>query len=136
MATTRTKDTSGRVPFNEYLAHQIEMSDKSQKEIASQCGYDNPNIITMFKKGLTKVPITKLPKMADTLGIDRVHLMRLGMIEYAPEIWAALQDALGNVVTDNELEIIETIRSVVGNNDPKMDAEAKKQIKAAAKSLK
>lgn len=133
---TRPKDTSSKATFAEYIAFQIDNSDKKQKEIARELEYDNPNIITMFKKGITKVPINKIPKFADVLGVDRVHLLRLALLEYSPDLWDTLQQIVGNTVTANELEIVELVRSVVGNSDPELNPEARKQFKAAAKALK
>lgn len=139
MAKAATKKTySKSTSLAEYIAHQIEISDMSQREIAAALGYENANVISLFKKGLTKVPIPKVPALADALGLDRLHLLRLAMTEYAPETWAAIQEVLDRreKVTDNEYEIIEVIREVVGGTDPKLNSEAKEQFKAAAKMLK
>lgn len=134
--TTRTKESASKKSFADYIAHQVDMSDKTQKEMALRLGYDNPNIISMFKKGLTKVPIPKVPIFADILGIDRVHLLRLAMLEYAPDLWETFQSVIGKTVTSNELEIIEIVRSVVGDDDPALNAEARRLFKTAAKALK
>ena len=48
----------------EFIAAQIAMSDKTQREIALALGYDKPNIITMFKQGLTKIPLNKVAPLA------------------------------------------------------------------------
>lgn len=104
--------------FAKYLAHQIELSDKTQLEIAHEIGYEKPNIITMFKQGTTKVPINKVPMLAKALGLDPAHLLRLALREYAPEILDTIEEALGRAVTHNEFEIIEAVRNAT-DDDPK-----------------
>ena len=72
--------------FAVYLARLIELSPKTQREIATDIGYPKANIITMFKQGTTKVPLEKIPALARALGIDRIEMLRRAMREYAPEI--------------------------------------------------
>lgn len=122
--------------FAEYIAAQIDASDLKQNEIARKLGYDNPNIISMFKKGLTKVPINKLPILADILGINKAALLRRAMLEYAPEIWRTIEGVMGMIPTKNEAEILEIVRSVVGVDDPALTPAARKKFEAAAKALK
>lgn len=137
---TKKAAPRGKTPktssFAEYLEAQMRLSDRTQKEMAEELGYENPNIMTMFKKGLTKVPITKLPQMADTLGIDRVHLLRLGLKEYAPEVWETIEEVMGYPMAQYEREIVDIVRETVGQDTPKMTAEARRLFREAAKALK
>ncbi len=48
----------------EFLTHAITHSGKTQKLIADELGYDNPNIITMFKQGSSPVPLKKVGPLA------------------------------------------------------------------------
>lgn len=57
-----------RPTIAEYLAVQISLSEKSQREIAAEISYENPNVITMFKQGQTKVPMNKVGPLAKALG--------------------------------------------------------------------
>lgn len=134
--TTRGKESLSKSSFADYIASQIDISDKSQKDMARELGYDNPNIITMFKKGITKIPINKVPKFADVLGLDRLHLLRLATLEYSPELWETFQAVIGSTVTKNEYEMVEAIRSVTGDSDPAITPEGRKLLKAAAKAMK
>lgn len=52
------------MPYSEtsmarYLTKQIDALSgiKNQREIAAEIGYDKPNMISMFKRGETKVPL-------------------------------------------------------------------------------
>lgn len=77
-----------RVP--DYLAQQIILCGKSQKEIAEEVGYEKPNVITMMKQGHTKIPIVKVGAFARALEVDPAYLLRLVCMEYMPETWAAI----------------------------------------------
>ena len=116
--------------FASYLAAQIDASDKTQREIASALGYARPNLITMFKQGLTKVPIEKVPALAKAIGLDPVHVLTLAMREYMPEVLRILHDNMGRVVSSNEYEIVEAIRAVTKNANPKASKEQLAKIKA------
>lgn len=96
----------------EYLDRQIDLSGKTQTEIAREAGFNKPNIITMLKKGQTKLPVAKVAAMAKALGIDPIHLFRMVMSEYEPETWTAIEEMILHqpVISDNEFEIIRTIR--------------------------
>lgn len=96
----------------EYIEGQVDMCGKSQKEIAELAGFQKPNIITMFKTGETKVPLEKIGKLAAALGVDPIHLFKLCMAEYLPETWAEIQRMFDQpVLTVNEIEILEVVRS-------------------------
>lgn len=136
MTAVKHKSKQG-VTVAEFLANQIAISGKSQKEIADELGYDKANIITMFKQGLTKLPVYKVKLMAQSLGIDPIRLMNIVMNEYMPEAWAAIQEVIGIAVTENEREIINELRNITKDSDPKMITSDQKQLlKEFARSLK
>ena len=110
----------------EYLLVQINASGKSQALIAEEVGFAMPNMITMLKKNLSKLPIDKIGKMAASLSIDPVHLYTMCMKEYYPDTWAGIQSFLKTpTLTENELEIIKVIRESNVVN-PKLKSEADK----------
>jgi len=117
--------------FASYLAAQIDASEKTQREIASALGYARPNLITMFKQGLTKVPIEKVPALAKILGLDPVHLLTFAMREYMPETLKTIQANVGYVVTGNEYAVVEAIRGVTKDANPKFTREQLSKIKTA-----
>lgn len=102
----------------EFITHKIRVSGKLQVEIASEMGYDKPNIITMFKQGKTRIPLDKVGLLAKALEIDPALLLQKVMREYMPETLAALQSALdGLQLTQNERELIAAYRlTTKGNN--------------------
>lgn len=128
-----------KIKFNEYLTKQIALCGKSQIEISEEIGYTKPNIITMFKQGKTKVPIDKVESLAKAIGVDPAHMLMLAMTEYMPQTWEVIGSILGNIVSDNELEIVEFIRKNLEENvfDPKLrTAEQKQLLTCSARSFK
>lgn len=102
----------------EFITHQIRVSGKSQVEIASELGYDKPNIITMFKQGRTRIPLDKVGPLAKALKIDPALFLKKVMGEYMPETLAALQSVLdGLQLTQNELELIAAYRQMTKGKD-------------------
>ncbi len=125
----KTERNLGRISVADYVTQQIAMSGKSQKDIAAELGYDKPNIITMFKQGMTKVPINKIPLFSRVLGVDPVHFLRIAMAEYAPQTWETLNDLIGDyLMTSNEAEIIEAVREASGGIDVVMTSTTKQEL--------
>lgn len=104
----------------EFIADKLAESDKTQREIAEECGFENPNIITMFKTGATKLPLNRIGPLAKAIDVDPAHLLRLVMREYAPDTWEAIENIMqSTVLTANELELVRAYRQVTGDSDAK-----------------
>ena len=107
-----------KVSVAEFLTSTLPTCGKTQKEVAQEMGYDNPNIITMFKQGLTKVPLTKVSSLAKALDVDPVFLLKIVLTEYAPEVLVAIEEILdGSVLTRNERELIDAYRKATLGTD-------------------
>jgi len=76
----------------EYFQAAIERSGKRQKQIAEEAGFAKPNIITMFKQGLTPIPLARVPALASALGIPAIELMNVCLSEYHPEILEVIRE--------------------------------------------
>lgn len=112
------KQLPQRPTVAEFLADKIAAIDKTQRQISEECGFDNPNIITMFKNGLTKLPINRIAPLAKALDVDPAHLLRLVMNEYMPESWECVENIMqSTVLTSNELQLVRAYREVTGDND-------------------
>jgi len=110
----------------QYLTRQIDAlkHEKSQRQIAMECGYAKPNIISMFKRGETKIPLDKVPVLAKALHVDPAHLLRLGMGQYWPDVGHAVEEVFGHIATANEEEILlKRWREKTQNRDPKSTPE-------------
>ncbi len=84
-------------PFTERLQALLKSERSlSNKEIAQYLGYDRqPNILSMFKAGVMKVPLAKVRALAKALGADPGHLLRLAFNEYSPELLEDIDATMG-----------------------------------------
>jgi len=109
------RTTKRQVTVAEYIEQQIALSEKSQKDIAAEIGYDKPNVLSMIKQGQTKLPVNKVGPLAKALGIDPVHLLRLVMNEYMPETWKAIEMVAGqSLVSAGEKKLLDELRAALG----------------------
>lgn len=77
-------------PTARFLTSAIRVSGLSQTEIAKRSGYARPNVISMMKQGQTKVPIDRIPALAQTCGVDERVFLETALQEYQPEVWEVL----------------------------------------------
>lgn len=106
------------VTVAEFIADRLATIDKTQREVAEACGFETPNIITMFKQGKTKVPLDRIGPLAKALDVDPAHLLRLALQQYLPETWSSIEDILhSTILTANELELVRKYRQVTGDAD-------------------
>lgn len=106
------------VTVAEFIADRLATIDKTQREVAEECGFETPNIITMFKQGKTKVPLDRIRTLAKALDVDPAHLLRLALQEYMPDTWSSIEEILhSTILTASELELVRKYRQVTGDSD-------------------
>ena len=111
-----------------YLAAQIEVSGKTQAQIAREVGY-GPNVVNMIKQGVIRLPMNKVGQVAGALGIDPLHLLRMALREYVPDTWAAIDEVVGRaLVTDNERRVLEVLRKAAGGKDVQLNRDEERAI--------
>lgn len=104
---------------------------KSQRTIAFEAGFVNPNMITMIKQGSTKAALDRVPALAKALEVDAAFLMRLALEQaIGPTASQAVIEAFGEPVTENELGWLQAIRSASKNSDPRLTARSRAKIGA------
>jgi len=112
------KQLPQRLTVAEFLADRIADIDKTQREIAQECGFEHPNVITMFKNGRTKLPINRVAPLAKALDVDPAYLLRLVLSEYMPESWECIEDIMqSTVLSANELLLVRAFRESTGHID-------------------
>ena len=105
------RTTKPNITVAEYINAQINLCGKSQFDIARECGFKMPNIISMIKQGKTKLPLDKIVVMATSLGVDPIHLLKLALNEYLPGFWNVIEQIVKNpIITNNEMGIMEVVR--------------------------
>lgn len=103
----------------DFLAERLAQSSKTQREIATECGFEYPNIIAMFKMGTTKIPLIHVGPLAKALDADPAHFLRVVMTEYMPETWDGIENIMhGCILTANELELVRLFRTATDDKDP------------------
>jgi hypothetical protein len=122
--------------FVQRLDALINDSSKSQRQIAYELGYEKPNIITMFKQGSTRIPLEKVPLMADSLGVDRADLMRAWLEEYEPGVLKVIEENIGVSLSAAERSWIGGLRRTFKDTRlPPWDDNAEKALEPIARSL-
>jgi len=106
-----------------YLAQRIALSGKTQRAIASECGYPNANIVTMFKNGRTRLPFNKVAIMARALEVDPRDLLRLVLSEYTPDALAMLEEVMAGatMLSTDEAAVLALIRGSSRGRVPRLD---------------
>lgn len=131
----KKKTVSGE-RFHDRIAALVNISPKKQLEIAEELGYKQPNIITMFKQGRTKVPIGKVGQLAIALGADPAHLTRMALQEYMPETYEAIKHDLGQMLTEDEKRLLEIWREGTDNTNPRLTTATENALRSRAESNK
>ncbi len=98
---------------------------KTQAEIAEEAGFVNPNMVTMIKKGATKLPVDRVPALAASLECDPALLLRLALEQSeGSTAAAAIYEIIGQPITKNEMAWINEIREASGDSDPRLTSRA------------
>ncbi len=122
---------TAKMTVAKYLAKMIELSEKTQKQIAHEVGYDRPNVLSMMKQGLIKVPVNRAPTLARALNIDPAYFLGLVLREYMPDAWSAMEQHLGGVLSENERRLLDVYREQCSNGEIELDERRIKQITTA-----
>lgn len=104
---------------------------KSQGEIAEEAGFISPNIMSMFRSGASKVPLDRVPALAEALECDAPYLMRLALEQTMGDTVArAIVEILGTPVSKNEQQWLDEIRSASKNSDPRLTNRTRVALRA------
>jgi hypothetical protein len=106
---------------------------KTQREIAVEAGFARANVISMIKRGETKLPLDRVASLARALDVDPAHLLRLGLIDLWPHLAGAIDEIFGKqLASANEHAILlAPWRAATGDSDPAPNA----QIVAAVSAM-
>lgn len=112
------------VTVADYISRQIDVSGKNEAEIADEVEYPT-SMISMIKTGRAKLPVGKVGVFAKALGADPALLLRVVLMEYSPDTWRAISEIQGGSLhTGNEQAIVNEIRKLSKNSDPKLQSAA------------
>jgi hypothetical protein len=106
-------------------------SIKNQAEIASEAGFANVNMLAMIKNGATRLPIDRVPALAEALKVDPARLLQLALEQWTGSAAArAFETIFATVVSSNEVGWLEEIRDASGHSDPVITTRARSAIRA------
>ena len=97
-------------PTARHLAEALDRSYKTQREIAGDAGFASPNILSMMKTGETRIPLNRIPALAQALGMNEQEFLMLAIQEYHPGVHEVLFDVLGLPLSEAELAILTMFR--------------------------
>jgi len=130
------KHKSGRPYADTRLADYIEKRvlqlrpRKSQIEIAREAGFVQPNMLSMFKNGSSKLPLDRIPGLARALECDPAFLFKLALEQLGGDTTASVIDQIfGTIVTRNEVIWLDEIRDASSNSDPNLTTKARATIR-------
>lgn len=96
--------------------HELGLSDA---QLAAAAGYSE-RVISLIKRGEMKVPVNKVAAFAQALDVQMFDLLRLVMIDGAPEIWSVFEQItpLGALL-DWEVNLLRHVRTLSAGREAK-----------------
>ncbi len=108
-------------PTAQMLAQAIDESGLTQKHIADRAGFKHPNVLSMMKQGLTRVPLARIPALAQTLGLDQAQFLLGAIEEYHEGAYEVLCDTLGLPLSVSEQRLIAMFRTACLRNEIELE---------------
>lgn len=102
---------------------------KNQATIATEAGFQQPNMLAMIKAGSTKLPLERVPALARALECDPGHLFIMAVEQRDSALAATLQEIYGTHVTANEIAWLKAIRDASDHSDPSLTTRGLKAIR-------
>lgn len=90
-------DTAGKL-----IDEAIDALGITNAEFAQRVGFKSPNVVSMIRKGHTKLPVKRVPVVAKELELDPRTLLRAVLLERDPEQWHVLCEIFDFLHADDE----------------------------------
>lgn len=98
-------------PLTTLIGQQQETLNISDEALADALGYSTPNVINLIKNGTVRLPMTKVPVMAETLEMEPGEAMYLLLRDTSPELLASIEECLAPLaLTRTEARLINRLR--------------------------
>jgi transcriptional regulator with XRE-family HTH domain len=107
---------------------------KTQAQVAKEAGFPHPNMLSMVKHGKSRLPLERVPALAEALEIDAALLFRTVLAENCPGYERVVIRIFGAVLTEEERDMIAFIRHVSGGEIPQLNRRLEKAIKDALRA--
>lgn len=106
---------------------------KKQSQVSKEAGFQHPNMLSMIKHGKSRLPLERVPALAEALEIDPALLFRIALSENWPGYERVVLRIFGDVLTMEEREMIAFMRHVCDGKVPLLDHRLERAIKGALK---
>ncbi|PWE28375.1 hypothetical protein DDZ14_19110 [Maritimibacter sp. 55A14] len=103
-------NSTRKSPTADLMKMAIGVSGKSQREIAQEAGFEKQNVISMMKNAEMKIPIDRIPALAEACDTDPLPILRSAMEEYHGAAWKVLVDAFGEPLKQEERDVLDLFR--------------------------
>jgi hypothetical protein len=85
-------------------------------ELGNALGFEKPNVITLIKTGVMRMPLSKVPALAQALNLPASELLETLMRDTMPEVFEVIQQVYQPMVlTDTESRLIKHLRGLTGD---------------------
>lgn len=99
------------VTVAEFVSCWLRRSGKTQVEIAREVGLRNANFVSMIKNGKARIPMNRIPALAQALKLCPRDLFFRCLKEYEPDLFTTMQSILpGAFLSDEEIETLTLFR--------------------------
>lgn len=96
-----------------FIHARIDSSHKTLTEISAEAGFENPNFLSMVRKGKSKLPIRRVPALADALEVPQQELLQRCLEAYYPEVHSILRSLLpAYELTPDEIRFLRGYREL------------------------
>ena len=103
---------------------------KTQAEIAGEAGFVNANVLSLIKSGSARLPLDRVPALAQALNVDPARLLFLALEQSAGSAAARVFEKIfSTAVTSNEHGWITELREASGNSDPAITTRARAALR-------
>ena len=103
----------------QWLSDQQSIANMSDQDLADALGYRSAKVIGMFKTGQMKVPLNKVPQLANALATSPASLMRRLLHDADPGLLHVVELCMGSLcLSDGEQMLIEAIRKADPGSEP------------------
>lgn len=119
----------------EYIERAVQRSRKTQKEISEEAGYPMPNILSMLKKGQSKLPLDRVVSLSRALETppEELFLLVLNRLYPDPADNPLMQIFRGIIPTQTEVAMLDIIRKA--NKGPVNLPNGDERVAAAAEAV-
>lgn len=115
---TDMKKSGDYMTVADFFSERLAKCGKTTAEVASQCGFESPNLLALISSGAAKVPFESIHELSHALGGDPAHLLRLALAEYLPDVWQSIERNFTTTsLSANERELVKAYRQVTGGGD-------------------